>query len=244
MSGDDRDQLFDRLRSSIASEGYHVTLVQGGRVPRFAYSVGLTERGQREVVLAGVTSLSAKLVKRVLDEAVRASENGALASGAQLDVPDIGAFRVTEAHRSWIARLLLGASDYYDRDDIGGLQLAPEGALRTIDVPDMSHPWDAGREPVWRWLVEAWDLPVAPSSVAVTNLAALRGQLITEAARWEDSEWEIFAGAGPDVARDQVRVVPLATLVGFDPSLAPVTRLEIGEAIRRIPPGPWEQWGR
>jgi hypothetical protein len=242
MSDDDRVRLLDRVRSNIAAEGHHVTLVQGGRVPRFAYSVGLTETGKPELVLAGATSLSAKAVKRVLDQAVQASDDGSLTAGAEFDVPDVGAFRAIPAHPSWIGQMLLGASDYYDRDDLAALQLVPDGSLRTIDVPDMSHPWDPDREPVWRWLREPWDLAVAPSSVAVTNLDALRGQQISEAARWEESDWEMFAGAGPDVPQDQVRVVPLATLVGFDPSLAPVTQLAVGEAIRRVPPGPWEPW--
>lgn len=243
MSADDRDQMLNRIRSGIASDGYHVTLVQGGRVPRFAYSVGLTQLGRPEVVLAGATSLSAKGVKQVLDEAVRVSVDRRLATDASFDVPDVGVFSVNEVHHSWSDRLLLGARDYY-ACDVVGLQLVPGEALRTVDVPDMDLPWDAGRESVWRWLVEPWDFPVAPSSVAVTNLDALRGQLVSEAARWEDSDWELFAGAGPDVPRDQVRVVPLATLLGFDPSLEPVTDLDVGTAIHRVPPGPWEPWGR
>jgi hypothetical protein len=61
---------------------------------------------------------------------------------------------------------------------------------------------------------------------------------VTEASRWEETEREIFAGAGPDTPDDEVRVVPLATLLGYDASLEPVTRLEVSGAIRRFPHGP------
>ncbi|HEV2889970.1 MAG TPA: DUF4262 domain-containing protein [Frankiaceae bacterium] len=245
MRSEERRRVLESIRANVARTGHHVTLVHGGRTPRFAYSIGLTERGLPEVVLAGATSLGGKAVKRALDEAVAASRSGggSLAAGGAVEVPGVGAFEVGSVDPSWARRLLLGVRDYYDRDDPSALQLVPEGAVRTIDVPDMSRAWDPAREPVWRWLDDASDLPVAPDAVAVTNLDALRGSPISEAARWEEDQWEMFAGAGPDVPPDDVRVVPLATLLAFDPSLEPVTRLEVGRALRRDPPGPWESWG-
>lgn len=236
--------MLDRIRSSISSAGHHVTLVQGGRMPRFAYTVGLSESGGPEVVIAGTTSLTGRAVKRVLDEAVETFRTGSLTVGSGFDVADIGSFRTGTVDASWAERMLLGAFDYYGRDDVPALQLVPEESIRTIDVPDLSEPWDPAREPVWRWLYESWDFDVSPGSVAVTNLDALCGSPISEAARWEESEWEMFAGAGPDVPREDTRVVPLATLLGYDESLGPVMRLEVGRAIRRVPPGPWEPWGQ
>ncbi len=242
MSTDDRDRILGRIRAGIASVGHHVTLVQGGRTPRFAYSIGLTETGRPEVVLPGATVLTGKAVKRVLDGAVKMSREGSLAPGATVTLPEAGSFVVSVVHPSWADRVLLGALDLYGADSVTALQLVPDATHRTIDVPDMSQPWDPARAPVWRWLVEPWDLPFSPGSVAVTNLDALFGEPISEAARWEDTEWEMFAGAGPDVPPDAVRVVPLATLLGFDPSLEPVTRLEVGQALRRDPGGEWQRW--
>jgi hypothetical protein len=141
---------------------------------------------------------------------------------------------------TWTEHLLLGALDIFDRDDVPALQLVPAAERRTIDVPDLSAPFDPRREPVWRWLTEPWDLPVPADAVAMTDLRALRGAPVTRAARWEPDYWELFAGA--EVAEDDARAIPLATLLGFDPTLAPVAALAVGDALRRRPPGPWEAW--
>jgi hypothetical protein len=91
-------------------------------------------------------------------------------------------------------------------------------------------------------MVEPWPFDASPHSIAVTNLDALRGDPVTEASRWEETEWELFAGVGPDIPEDDVRVVPLATLLGYDESLEPVTQLRVPGAIRRFPGGPWADW--
>lgn len=218
--------------------------MQGGQTPRFAYTVGLTEANAPEIVLAGASSLTGRAVKNAVDFAADQTRNGLWPVGEAQEVPGVGCFRIASVSPSWAQKLFLGAFDYYARDDLAALQLVPEGSLRTVDVPDLSVAYDPEQQPVWQWLTEPWELPVGPDSIAVTNLAALRGELISEAARWEPTEWEMFAGAGPDVPPADTRVVPLATLVGFDPSLEPVTRLEVGEAIHREPPKPWEPWGR
>ena len=241
LAESERRPVIERIRSNIASSGHHVTLVQGGPSPRFAYTVGLSDPVGHEVILAGGISLLGDAVKQALDQAVAAGRQGSLAAG--LIVDGVGSFRVRPVHPSWAEELLLGAFDFYDRD-VEAVQLVPEGKGRTIDVPDLSVPWSAEGEPIWRWLKEEWTYDFLPTSVAVTNLEAMRGQLISEAARWEEADWEMFAGPGPDVPHEDMRVVPLATLLGFDPSLEPVTRLEVGRALRRVPPGPWERWGK
>jgi hypothetical protein len=139
---------------------------------------------------------------------------------------------------------MLGAFDYYQKRNIPALQVVPDKAHWTIDVPDMSAPWNTTKEPVWRWLHEPWTYPVPEDATAATNLSALRGDGVTEAARWEEDEWEICAGAAPDVPEDEMRVVPLGNLVAADPSLAPVVDLPIGEALRRDPDpdSEWHPW--
>lgn len=232
----------ERVRASIAGAGHHVTLVSGGTVPRFAYTLGLSDVAGHEAVLAGTTSLSGRDVKQVLDRAAGAASDGALVPGAKLDAGPNGTFTVGTVDRRWSEALVLGAITLYG-EPAAAVQLVPEGDARTIDVPDLSRRWDPETEPVWRWLHAPWPYDISPRSVALTNLDALRGAPVSEAARWEPTEWELFAGAGPDVPREEVRVVPLATLLAFDPSLDAVTRLEPGHALRRVPPGPWEPWG-
>ena len=55
---------------------------------------------------------------------------------------------------------MLGAFDYYQKREIPALQIVPDTAHWTIDVPDMAAPWSATREPIWRWQREAWTYPV------------------------------------------------------------------------------------
>jgi len=69
MAETSREQFRGRIRAHITDAGRHVTLVQGGEAPRFAYTIGLTEAGMPEVVLSGATSLSADEVFEALEVA-------------------------------------------------------------------------------------------------------------------------------------------------------------------------------
>ncbi|HEV2960515.1 MAG TPA: hypothetical protein VG649_01720, partial [Candidatus Angelobacter sp.] len=65
-----------------------------------------------------------------------------------------------------------------------------------------------------------------------------------EVMRWEEDDWEIFAGDGPDVPKHELRVAPLGTLVAADESLVPVVHLAIGEGLWRDadPGSEWHAW--
>jgi hypothetical protein len=237
--------MLELIRSHIASAGYHVTLVQGGQNPRFAYSVGLTEAGLPELVLAGASSLSAEQVHRALDVLTLAVKNGHAQPAAELVVERVGAFELVPVDRTWTRHLLLGALHYYDRGDVPALQIMPEESLRTIDVPDLSAPYDPDDQPVWRWLTQEWPFAIPSDATVMTNLDALQGYAITEAARWEEGYWEAFSGSGPDTPMDEHRAVPLATLLGFDATLEPLVHLEVNDAIIRDDVGdPWRVWGK
>jgi|SRR5215469_435678 len=49
-----------------------------------------------------------------------------------------------------------------------------------------------------------------------------RSNISSELMRWEEDDWEIFAREGPDVPEDEIRVVPLGTLIAADETLVPV----------------------
>lgn len=57
--------------------------------------------------------------------------------------------------------------------------------------------------------------------------------------------WEIFVGDGPDIPKDEIRVVSLGSLVAADESLVPVVHLAIGEGFLRDPDpdSEWHPWG-
>lgn len=232
--------MLDLIRSHIASAGYHVTLVKGGQNPRFAYTVGLTEAGRPELVLAGAASLSADDVYRVL----KVAKHSPAKPGSTIEVEGTGRFELIPVDPSWTKQLLLGALHYYDRPDVPALQILPDESLRTIDVPDLSVAYDPEEQPVWQWLTEPWPFAVSPDSVAMTNLDALQGYAVTEAARWEEAYWEVSSGWATETPEDEARAVPLATLLGFDTTLEPVAHLGIGDGlVREDIDEPWRVWG-
>src|SRR6516225_7429416 len=127
----------------------------------------------------------------------------------------------------------MGALDYYKSTNVAALQIVPDAQHATIDVPDLSLPWSASSEPIWQWLEQPWKLDIPKDSTAVTDLQALQGKQITEAMRWEEKEWELFSGAGPEVKQEEIRVVPLGTLLAADSSLAGIADLTIGSGAWR-----------
>jgi hypothetical protein len=144
---------------------------------------------------------------------------------------------------SWAKTLMLGVFDYYKVKTIDAYQIIPDEAHWTIEIPDLSQPWSLKSAPAWRWSYEPWTYPIPRDSVALTNLDALRGGRITEVMRWEEDEWEIFAGAGPDTTEAERRVVPLGILLTADPSLLPAVDLSIGSGFwRDADSAEWHPW--
>ena len=231
------------IRTNIAKYGYHVYAVTGGATPRYMYTIGNSDRIGCELIFAGGAFYTLAQAKEVMDEV--SDELSKEGSGA-CDVAatkSLFGFSLGTVHPTWVQELMLGATDYYDARPVSALQLVPDHDHHTIDTPDMSRPLSSSGSPSWRWHLDHWPYAVPEDSMAVTNLAALRGAPVTEAARWEQSEWELFAGAGPDVPEGELRVVPLGVLLGFDPSLEPVIALAVGKALwREGGDTPWLAW--
>ena len=234
--------VLDRIREDIARSGQHVYVVSGGETPRFAYTIGVSESVGVELILAGaIFYMKDEVVKIINGIAARLKSQR---DREVFDVDGLGLFTLRKAHSSWTAKFMLGAFDYYKKRDISALQIVPDKAHWTIDVPDISAAWSASSEPVWRWLEAPWTFPVPKDSTAATNLAALRGERITEVMRWEENEWEMFAGPESDVTGDDMRVVALGTLVAADKSLVPVLNLVMKEGLWRDadPDSEWHPW--
>jgi hypothetical protein len=62
--------------------------------------------------------------------------------------------------------------------------------------------------------------------------------------RWEEDEWELFSGPGPDIPKDELRVVPLGTLIASDSSLDRIVKLSVGTGLRREGMSEWHPWGK
>ena len=234
--------MLAKIRTNIKRCGYHVYIIAGKQAPRFAYTIGVSPRVGAEIVLAGAAIYTNSEVKQIIDAMVARPAN--LTDGAQVDAGHLGCFTIRKVAPSWATHLVLGAIDYYDAPEIRVLQLIPDEDHWTLDVPDLSQPRGADCDPVWQWLTEPWRYTVSDESRAVTNIEALRGECITEVMRWEIDEWEMFAGAGPDVPKADLRVVPLGVLLGADPTLSVVTELEEGKGLWRESNGAeWHEWG-
>jgi hypothetical protein len=244
MNSEKRQAVLGKIKSSVSTQGYHVTVVQGGPDPRFAYTIGLHEKVGFELVFAGGSFFTFDEVLAVVKDFARRITSGEWSESSSLDFGGLGRMSLQEVELSWGHRMLLGALDYYGLKQIKAFQISPDSEHWTIDVPNMKESWSPDSQPTWKWLEATWDFPVSPKSKAITNLDALRGHPITELTRWEAGEWELFAGAGPDVDESDLRIVPLGTMLGHDATLECIVNLEIGFGLWREGAGlEWHPWG-
>ncbi len=246
MSNSIRQSALDLIRSNIEQRGHHIYLVAGeGPLPRFAYSIGISERVGSELVFAGALFYSAEEVACIINSIASSLDKHTNWDKKNIRIESLGSFSLRPVDSSWVNALMLGAIDFYGNQCISALQIVPDTDHWTIDIPNMTQPLNSIAEPVWRWLLESWDFSILSSSVATTNLSALRGVPITEAARWEEDQWELFAGAGPDVLPADIRVTPIGTLLAVDKSLGSVIDLQVGQACwRESLELEWHPWGR
>lgn len=237
----------DKIRTNIEQFGRHITCVLGGESPRYLYTIGLSAQTGFELVFAGQVQIPTKTVKTLLNRISKVLEGGKSVKKLSLDFQKLGRFTLSQAHPSWSKRMVLGALDYYEREDLKVMQVLPEPERATIDIPPMDEPFDPEKHRVWQWLDGGWPYSVSSDSLAITNLDALQGYAISELVRWEDNQWEMFSGPGPDVPEDEFVKVPLATLLAFDNSLESALDLELSTGLYREfdekgKEGPWRAW--
>src|SRR5690242_11565646 len=176
-----KKQALDDIRENIARSGHHIYVVSGVSTPRFAYTIGVSESVAVELILAGAIFYMLDDVCTIINDI--AAQLKVHQDRRVFEVPELGSFALRGVDATWAAEFILGAFDYYQNRQIPALQIVPDKEHWTIDVPDMSVPWNANAEPAWRWLHERWTWPVPETSTATTDLAALRGRRVTEAMR-------------------------------------------------------------
>lgn len=232
MSRIDRKTMLNLIERNIERSGFHVYVLKGGILPRYVYTIGLSESIGSELIFPGATWFSLNEVLEIV-RSVRAELEAKGVDCVTDESRELGLFQVRRVHETWVSELMLGATDYYGRSNVSALQIAPKCESRSIDVPDMSRCWSADREPVWRWIKEPWPFEVAEDTSIVTNTRALAGDRITEMTRWEGDEWEMFAGSVDDVERNEMQVAPLASFLAYDPTLEVALELEVGSGVWR-----------
>jgi len=237
-----RLRALNEIRQNIAEHGCHIYVVTGGGYPHFGYTVGLSESLGAELILAGTYFYRLDEVSKVIKGVVGELRPTVELETLRIESDSWGTFSLRRVHMSWAKSLMLGAFDFYKVETIRAYQIVPDEAHWTIEVPDLTQSWSSAKAPAWRWLHEEWTYPVPKDSVALTDLDALRGKRITEVMRWEEDEWEIFAGAGPDVPETERRVVPLGVLLASDESLLPAVNLTVGTGFWRNADSGWVPW--
>lgn len=227
------------VEANITTYGSHVYLIIGGKAPRYSYTIGNHGRLGFELIFAGGTYYSDGEVHEILNGVAHrlldelSSTDATDATDVTVALGALGSFTVGEVEHSWRDNMALGAIDYYQLATLKCLQVLPEEKYWTVDIPDLARKLDVAEQPVWKWFLDELRCPVSATSIATTNLDALRGFMVTEAVRWESELWELFSGSGPEVAVEDIRCVPLATLIAFDPSLEAVINLSAAEGIWR-----------
>jgi len=239
----DKKQFLALIHSNIIKYGYHITIVNSSTEPRYAYTIGLRNLLGFELIFAGGIYYLKDDLYAIFNSMIKSLDKGSNLREQKL-VNSLGDFSLKKVDPSWTKLMILGAFDFYKINNIEAFQIIPDKNHYTLDVPDMSKKWNPLTEPVWKWLNCEWDLPVPNTSTAITNLKALYGEAVTEVMRWEEDEWEMFSGPGPDVPKEDIRIVSLTTLLGIDESLHPVLKLNIGKGLwRESVHSQWNQWG-
>jgi hypothetical protein len=223
-----RDDVRQLIRRTIVRNGHHVYAIMAGTSPRFAYTVGLTESIRAELVLAGAATYGTDDVHAITNAIasalrVRASYDPPFESTFSVD--GLGSFTLRKADRTWSRLLLCCAAAYY-RFDVHAYQIVPDGEHSTVDIPDMSAPWSATAAPAWRYLCEPWPHRIPESAHVATCLDVLRGADVMRAARRTNDYWEMFSMR--PLREEDVRVVPVATLLAADETLGDLLALPIG----------------
>lgn len=239
----ERKRALESIRQNIAEYGFHMYGVTGGG-PHFAYTIGLSSSLGAELILAGAYFYSLDEVSGIIKRIAAELTPQTTWEEMNVDLGTCGSFSLNEVHKSWVKELMLGAVDFYQTNDVKAFQIVPDADHWTVDVPHLSKPRNSATEAIWQ-VYNPWTYPIAAKSVGLTDLAALRGEPVGEVMRWEEDEWELFSGAGPDVPEEGRRVVPLGVLLASDPSLEPIVRLPVGgPGLWREGRSEWHPWGK
>jgi hypothetical protein len=240
-----RQKALNQIQETIAKHGFHIYVVRSGGDPHFGYTIGLTESLGVELILAATYFYRLDDVSKVINGVVRELLPPVAWDTVSTDADPWGTFSFRQVDMSWATALMLGAFDYYRGKNIEAYQIVPDETHWTIDVPDLSQPWSSTQAPGWRWVKEEWKYPVPKTSVALTDLNTLRGGRITEVMRWEEDQWEIFSGSGPEIPESERRVVPLGILLEADNSLLPAVDLRVETGFWRDKgESEWHPWGK
>ncbi len=240
----DNNSFLDLIRSNITNYGYHITTVNSDTEPSYSYSIGLSNTLGYELVFAGGYSYLHNDILLIFNDIVNSLINSKNNPKDRFKVNGLGEFSLNLIHESWVINMLLGAIHFFKNKEIKAYQIIPDKDKFSLEIPNMSIEFTPKKFPIWKWLVNNWDLNVPKNSTVTTNLKALYGEKITEVMRWEIDNWEMFAGNGTEVEESDIRIVPIGVIIGIDDSILPALNLDIEKGLwRDISDLEWNAWG-
>lgn len=238
----EKSSVLRLIKYNIENYTYHQYFISGGSLPRYVYTIGLHETLGYELIAAGLGYYQDEDIGLILDSAVKflQSSHSDLSSSFEFG----GArFIFRPVDEGWSRLLLLGALDYYDISGVKAYQLIPDRGCATVDVPDLAVPPQTVIDGPWQWINKLWPFEVPEDSRVITNVKALQGEVVTECMRWEIDEWELFAGAAPDIDSDALRTISLGAMLGIDRSLEAVVALSVKTGLwRKSAEDGWHEW--
>jgi len=238
-----RKEFLTKIKSNIKNTGQHITIVSGHQVPRYAYTIGLLERLNIELIFAGGIFYLEQDVRKILNGIAKMIDKGS-GFNSTFNLDSLGEFRLSNVHSSWSEIMILGVYDYYNAKEVNAYQVLPAKNNFTLDIPNMTKIWLSTEQPAWMWLTEDWVYDVSEKVTVVTDLDTLKGNPITEIMRWEKEEWEMFSGPSTEFDEKAIRVVPIGLLLSIDSSLLPALELNIGKGMwRKGISDNWKDWG-
>lgn len=239
-----KEKFLQEIKSNINKHGHHINIVTDGLCPRFGYTIGAIEKIGLEVVFAGGLYYTNEEVSIIIDGIISELNKNSNWQELNVEIDSIGSFSLSKVHDSWCKLLMLGVYDFYKTDNITALQILPDESHYTVEIPKLINEFNSINEPIWQWLVNNWSYPTPKNCTIITNLDALFGKLITEIMRWEEDEWEMFSGPGPDVEQEDIRIVPIGVILGIDNSTVKALDLKIGKGLWRHEENKeWNDWG-
>lgn len=237
-----RSEYLQNIKDIIIEKSYYTSCVLAEQQPSFSYTIGLTSKKGFELVFCGGANYDLDDFETIIDKVFELNGDNIILD-KYFEIEGYGKFKLHLTDESWNKKILLGVYDLFNLNSIIAYQIIPEEKNKLLDVPDMSLKWNE-KDPIWRWLDDEWTYPIPLDSTIITNIKALKGESITEITRWEANEWEMFAGAGPDVEQEEIRVVPFGTLLGIDSSIEIAVNLEVKKGLwRENGDSKWNEWG-
>lgn len=224
----------NRINAHIQSRGYHLYVISSSDAPRYVYTIGLKERIGYELCLAGAMFFNLDEVEEIFSHLIGKLKG---MDDSRIELLSYGAVELLDVGNDWVEGLFFGSLDFYGEDFIKFKQIYLHQFKELIDVPNCSLPLD---QSLWSDSLDS----EYNTYTAVVNKEVLNNEAVLEVMRWEQNEWEMFSYAGPNVPKNNLRIIPLKVCLRADTSLKNSLTLNVGKgAWREKRESKWNEWG-